>query len=525
MAPSARPYTGPDRRQRDVACVRPPTGQTMTVVSAVALLGGLLLPLLVARNLTTASTWTAFVIVRITASMLITSAGVMSLVRWRMTGEATLAMIGSAGVLYGTVGVIPALLRLSHPGAFIPYARAVNSLLVIFILGCALLSPAVSAAIRPARLIGLGLLTSLVADSLLIRYVVHGRGEMDGRLPVDLAIAVTALWTLLASASFVRGRLQRQPRWVWFGLTGIAAAFAEAARAASYTDIRRWLLASACLLATAGATWCLASGRELLAVLADQGNSLMSLNDRLSLVSERLDESKARDEERVHDARAALCAVQSAIATMTRYYERLEEESRSGLERAVDAELSRLRHLLDNVAAEDLVYFNLATAVRPVVTAQSTHGVPIDLQLGSFCWVRGRPADTATVVQTLLENARRYAPGSPITVRISRTDGLVRLAVEDQGPGVPIEERENIFRRGVRGRSSADVQGSGLGLFIAARLMHDQLGAIGVHERMGGGASFVLTFAEREDLAAQLFGQPGPTRLETIGLQPDVATA
>jgi signal transduction histidine kinase len=526
MAPPARSYTGPDRRQRAVACLRPPTGQTLTVVAATAMVGGLVVPLLLARSMSAESDLSTFVIVRVVASMLITSAGVMSLVRWRMTGEATLAITGSAGVLFGTVGVIPALLRLSHPGSFIPYARAVNSLLVIFILTCALVAPAVTADIRPLRLIGLGLLTTLLADSLLIRYADRPRAEfLHGGVPADLSIAVTAIWTLLASASFVRGRLRRQPRWVWLGLMAIAAAFAEAARAASYADMRRWLLASACLLVTAGATWCLAAGHELLVVMADQGNSLMSLNDRLSAVSERLDESKARDEERVHDARAALCAVQAAISTMTLYYERLEEESRSGLERAVDAELGRLRHLLDNVAADDFEYFDLATAIRPVVTAQRAHGVQIDLQVGSFCWVRGRPADTATVVQTLLENARRYAPGSPIVVRISRIEGRVVLAVEDQGPGVPIEERERIFCRGVRGSAGQGVTGSGLGLFIAARLMNDQLGRIGVYDGVGGGASFVLTFAQPSDMAAQPVQPPALTRFDNIASLPDVATA
>jgi signal transduction histidine kinase len=435
-------------------------------------------------------------------------------------------MTGSAGVLYGTVGVIPALLRLSTVDGFIPYARAVNSLIVIFILGCALMAPAVSAAIRPVRLIGLGLLTSLLIDGLIIRYADQHGKPMSGRLSVDLSIAVTGLWSALAAASFIRGRVRRQPRWAWLGLTAIAAAFAEAARAASYSDLREWLLASACLLATAGAIWCFGAANELLAVLSDQGNSLLSLHHRLSLVSERLDESKARDEERVHDARAALCAVQSAIATMTRYYERLEEESRSGLERAVDAELGRLRHLLDNVAATDLVPFDLGAAIRAVVTAQRTHGTPIDLQVGSsFCWVRGRPADTATVVQTLLENARRHAPGSPITVRIARTDGRVTLAVEDHGPGVPVEERERIFTRGGRGQAARDVPGSGLGLFIAARLMHDQLGAIGVHEGVGSGASFVLTFTQPEDVAAPLSGRLAGARLEDLASFPDPATA
>jgi len=107
-------------------------------------------------------------------------------------------------------------------------------------------------------------------------------------------------------------------------------------------------------------------------------------------------------------------------------------------------------------------------------------------------------------VQTLLENARRHAPGSPITVRISRTDDRVILAVEDEGRGVPEYERQAIFTRGGRGHASRGVPGSGLGLFIAARLMHDQLGDIGVHNGASGGACFVLTFAQPDDIRVNL---------------------
>ena len=496
MGSQSRPYAGPDRRQRTFAHLAPPTGQTMTIVVAMALLGGLVVPLAVARALTPSSTATAFVVLRVLAALIITSAGVMNLIRWRMTGEATLAMLGSAVVLYGTVGVLPALLRLSLPNGFIPYARAVSGLVVVFILVCALLAPAVSTGVRPARLITVGLMTSLLGDALLYRYVGSHEALMDGHLPAELGVAMTGLWAVLAIASFIRGRMRQQPRWVWLGVAAITVAFTEAARAAALHDPQRWLLSSGCLQLAAGVVWALSAGQEMLAVLSDQGNNLMTLNDRLSLVSARLDETRARDEERVHDARAALCAVQSAVATMTRYYEKLEEESRSGLERAVDSELGRLRHLLDNVRAADLVHFDLARAIEPVIVAQRTHGMKIDLQVGSFCWVRGRPADTATVVQTLLENARRYAPDSPVTVRISRSDGQVVLAVEDQGPGIPTSQREQIFSRGGRGEGTRNIPGSGLGLFIAQRLMTDQLGAIGVHDGLTGGACFVLTFVE-----------------------------
>jgi signal transduction histidine kinase len=101
------------------------------------------------------------------------------------------------------------------------------------------------------------------------------------------------------------------------------------------------------------------------------------------------------------------------------------------------------------------------------------------------------------ILQNLLDNARRYAPGSSIDVRAARADAWVVLRVDDRGPGIPRDEHERVFERGYC--SGARRDGSGLGLYVAARLLRDQGGHLRVEDRAGGGASFVLTLpAEAE---------------------------
>jgi signal transduction histidine kinase len=329
-------------------------------------------------------------------------------------------------------------------------------------------------------------------------------------------MALTAAWLTLGATAFVLSRLRQQARLSWLGLALIALAFSEAVLAASFSHPGSWLVASGSLRVLGGAVCCFAAARELLVVMADQGESLLRLDDRLNHAMARLDAAHARDEERTHDARAALCAVQSAISTLTGFYERLETETRAQLEQAVESELTRLRRLLDDSGSSDFEYFDLASAIEAVITAYRSYGMTIDLQASSFCWVHGRSADTATVVQSLLENARRHAPGSPVVVRISRVDRDVVLAVEDHGPGVPVVERDTIFQRGVRGQRAQRTPGTGLGLFIAARLMHDQLGDITVRDGLDGGACFMLTFApapQRVSYALDDVVAPQATRL------------
>lgn len=100
------------------------------------------------------------------------------------------------------------------------------------------------------------------------------------------------------------------------------------------------------------------------------------------------------------------------------------------------------------------------------------------------------------IVENLVLNADRYAPpGSAIQVMVEHSpdDGLV-LSVEDEGPGVPDEEKEAIFepfRRGVQRASG----GSGIGLGVVAAFARLHGGRAWVEDRAGGGSRFCVTFA------------------------------
>ena len=91
------------------------------------------------------------------------------------------------------------------------------------------------------------------------------------------------------------------------------------------------------------------------------------------------------------------------------------------------------------------------------------------------------PADLAHVVDNLIENALRYSPpGSHVTVEAAADDGRATIAVADDGPGIPAQERARVFERfyrGSNGRQSGP--GTGLGLAIVAELV----------ERWGGEVS------------------------------------
>lgn len=105
------------------------------------------------------------------------------------------------------------------------------------------------------------------------------------------------------------------------------------------------------------------------------------------------------------------------------------------------------------------------------------------------------------VVANLLENALHYSPpGSPVCIGVAAEPGQVRVTVRDQGPGIPVEERERVFAPFYRGAGRGAAGGSGLGLAICRGIVAAHGGQIAVEESVRGAAvSFSLPRAPLGD--------------------------
>jgi signal transduction histidine kinase len=102
------------------------------------------------------------------------------------------------------------------------------------------------------------------------------------------------------------------------------------------------------------------------------------------------------------------------------------------------------------------------------------------------------PERLLQAVSALLDNALRHAK-TRVRVRSHATAGVWRLIVEDDGPGVPAQDRERVFGRFTRTDDSRSVQsgGSGLGLAICRRIVELMGGSVSVDASVDlGGALF-----------------------------------
>jgi signal transduction histidine kinase len=91
----------------------------------------------------------------------------------------------------------------------------------------------------------------------------------------------------------------------------------------------------------------------------------------------------------------------------------------------------------------------------------------------------------------LFENADTHG-GGLVDVRVRAREAFVDIHVEDGGPGVPASDRERIFERFARAGGRKTGTGSGLGLSIVARTVHNHGGSVWCATRPEGGATFVV---------------------------------
>ena len=112
---------------------------------------------------------------------------------------------------------------------------------------------------------------------------------------------------------------------------------------------------------------------------------------------------------------------------------------------------------------------------------------------GDLPLIHADPARLHQCLAALVDNALRYSEGS-VELGVSASSIGVTLHVRDQGPGIPVAERDQVLERFVRGSTASGTQGSGLGLAIVDDLMRAMQGQLVIAETPGGGADMQLRF-------------------------------
>ncbi|MBT3237793.1 MAG: HAMP domain-containing protein [Rhodospirillaceae bacterium] len=165
----------------------------------------------------------------------------------------------------------------------------------------------------------------------------------------------------------------------------------------------------------------------------------------------------------------------------------------SGLENIKD-DISEMEHMLEEYLAfargeggEEAVPTDLGGLLDDVVGRSRRKGGVIDLHVESDIRMPLRPNAFQRAVTNLIENATRYA--DHVSVRAGQRDDVIEITIDDDGPGIPEAQREDVFKPFFRIDQSRnlDTGGVGLGMSIARDVVRGHGGDIELADGPGGG--------------------------------------
>ena len=210
-----------------------------------------------------------------------------------------------------------------------------------------------------------------------------------------------------------------------------------------------------------------------------------------------------------HELRTPLAQI-LLLAELLRHNKVPTDEQRQRSLRIIDQEARRLTYLVESIlnfsklgrGPVSPAPTDIATEVDEIVTAfeplAAAKEVRVERELKPDLVASVDRDALRQVVLNLLDNAVRYGPaGQTVVVRTGASNGTWELVVEDEGPGIPVGERERVFESYYRMKrdTAAATGGSGIGLAVVRGLVEQHGGTVRVQSTARGkGARFVVAF-------------------------------
>jgi signal transduction histidine kinase len=207
-----------------------------------------------------------------------------------------------------------------------------------------------------------------------------------------------------------------------------------------------------------------------------------------------------------HELRSPIAAVIGAARTLQGRWRELAAEQRESFLALIGDETARLAELISDVLDTSRIEAGTFTfsfgdvdvgeLVHEVVGAASVGQDEVSVRAdvsGSLPPLRGDRTRLRQVLQNLVDNAVKYSrAGGEVRIRAYSRDGVVRVDVSDDGPGIPHEDQRLIFEKFGRSSGASTKPGTGLGLFIARSIVEAHGGTLDVDSTPAHGSTFVL---------------------------------
>lgn len=262
------------------------------------------------------------------------------------------------------------------------------------------------------------------------------------------------------------------------------------------------------------------SRRIVLSRMDDEFDQLANtLNDMLDRLARAMDGIRQVSNAIAHDLRTPLARLRARLEDSVRSAGS-EEELRAALDRGIheiDGIIGIFRAILRIAEIEsgarrqafapiDLAPL-LADAAELYTLAAEERGLHLSTDIAAPLKLIGDTDMLMQAVVNLLDNALKFSPaGGTVRLAAALRAGQVEVAVSDQGPGIPAEERARVTERFYRAEASRGTPGSGLGLSLVAAVAALHGGALAFEDGPDGRG-----LAARLTLAAPAAGGDGAT--------------
>lgn len=240
------------------------------------------------------------------------------------------------------------------------------------------------------------------------------------------------------------------------------------------------------------------------------GQLARALSDMTGALRDRIDATEDFAADVAHELKNPLASLRSAVDSLALVRNDAQKEL---LLEVIRDDVGRIDRLITDIADASRLdaelsrtrfeAIDLGALTGGLIRAYETQARPRSVQIAyarpeaSTAMVMGEGDRLAQVVRNLVDNAVSFSPdGGLVVVVVVRAGDRVLLRVDDAGPGIPHENREDIFRRFYTERPEAEDFGrhSGLGLAIVRTIVEAHDGTIEVSEREDGpGARFVVS--------------------------------
>lgn len=239
------------------------------------------------------------------------------------------------------------------------------------------------------------------------------------------------------------------------------------------------------------------------------GSLARALSDMSLALRARIDATEAFAADVTHELKNPLASLRSAVEGLGHVKDPALQEQLLAI---VRDDVHRLDRLITDISEASRLDAQLSRAKFEAVDVGAmiaglvaqrqarglAHGVRLvfDRAEGDLV-ANGEGARLERVFDNLIDNALSFSPdGGLVAIWAGRQDAMIVVRVEDEGPGVPQEARDMIFRRfqSIRPSTEAFGQHSGLGLAIARTIVEAHQGTIAVESREDrlSGARFVV---------------------------------